>query len=592
MPKKETTADAKETTPASEEPKGHHLSPLRAREIMDNAATTALQNNIFMEELSIGLRAAWPATKVETVDHKRLIIDTRSAITNVNKDFKLLVWDAHNGLVDLTDPKIIQKIDYKATRTPLGALQTIATCTSSEGTSKPPDMSNKCVFLMLEFSDYLNLPLYKAEQCREVVRACLPKFKNKNLMFIFQGASVDIPASLKEYIKPLPYPYPDAKALEYALDHLTQSAMHSNKQVKQPPKEFKELATRAALGLSASNAEATFARACIKNNYVFDRKYVEIVSDETKRGIREQGLVEVVDAKGGFDESFAGYRNARLIIEDDMKAFSKEARAAGVDKPTGCLLGSRAGCGKSQLVKATAAEFTLPLLKIDAGSIKDSKYGESEKRLKKILQLPHIFREGGCIMWIDEAEKLIGAFSRKGDDSTSGTGSCLMQIILTYLQERNDDPMDNAYLMLTFNDGRQLPDALLRPGRFDTRIWLKLPDAAERESIFDLHLSKRKRKCKDFPIEDIVAATKHWSGAEIEGVIKTMTLRAFTRQRKDEANLLTEIIEDIEPAFLNPDSEGHVHERWAMDSHYLQSKELREEVEEVVHEETSSSTLL
>ena len=177
---------------------------------------------------------------------------------------------------------------------------------------------------------------------------------------------------------------------------------------------------------------------------------------------------------------------------------------------------------------------------------------------------------------------MLGAFTKSGDDSTSGTGSCLMQIILTYLQERNDDPLDNAYLMLTFNDGRALPDALLRPGRFDTRIWMMLPKPEEREAIFKLHLQRRNRLLKDFDIKELVARTENWTGAEIEGVVKQMTLRAFRRKTKNEMNLLASVLGDITPAFESSTSDGHSQEQWALESNYLQSRIQREEANTIV----------
>ena len=319
---------------------------------MDTSAE--LQNSEYIDNLTIGVRAAWPATFVETIDHQRLIIDTRTAVKAASEDFKLYTWDASNGLMDVTDPLKSQRIDPKATRTPLGALQHIADCSNK---SKQEIMGQLSVFLMLEFNDYLHMIPYKAEQIREVVRNCLPRFKNRNLMYVFQGASITIPASLRDYIKPMPYPRPDANAMLFTLEQLIGSVRHSKKLKTEPADEFKRLAARAALGLTATNAEATFARAAIKNDYKFNKGYVHVVSEETKRGIREEGLVEVVDAEGGFNDQIAGYETAKGIIADDIAAFAPEARLAGVDKPTGCLLGSRAGCGKSQLVKATAGEF-------------------------------------------------------------------------------------------------------------------------------------------------------------------------------------------------------------------------------------------
>ena len=172
-------------------------------------------------------------------------------------------------------------------------------------------------------------------------------------------------------------------------------------------------------------------------------------------------------------------------------------------------------------------------------------------------------RDRGCIIWFDEADKLFGGFSRTGDDSTSGTGQAILGQMLTWLQERKHDDRDHSYVICTFNNGDQLPDALIRPGRFSTRIWLHLPTADDRRHIFNLHLNRMGRNIEDFEIDTIVKHSNKFSGAEIEGAVETMAKRASARGIEHEQELLLQIVEEVNPAAADANSEYVKQEEWA-----------------------------
>ena len=215
----------------------------------------------------------------------------------------------------------------------------------------------------------------------------------------------------------------------------------------------------------------------------------------------------------------------------------------------------------------------MDVLWISANKILDSKYGESEKRLRAILALPELYLDCGCILWFDEADKLFGSLTSRGDDSTSGTGLRMLSILLTYLQERNYNNADNAYIMATFNDGNMLPDAMIRCGRFNSRVWIGLPEDAEREAILDLHLRKRDRNSDELPMKELVKHTKGCTGAELEYVVSETIKQCFCDSSLSLKDVMVSVAKDLVPQSENEDSECHAQSQWAKRSGFIKQSD-------------------
>ncbi len=123
---------------------------------------------------------------------------------------------------------------------------------------------------------------------------------------------------------------------------------------------------------------------------------------------------------------------------------------------------------------------------------------------------------------IDEIEKgLAGVQSSNFSDG--GTTSRVVGTLLSWMQDKTVP----AFIIATANDVSQLPPELLRKGRFDEIFFCSLPEKQERESIFKIHLEKRKQDSSKLNIKSFVDATENYSGAEIEQAIKSSLLFAF-----------------------------------------------------------------
>jgi SpoVK/Ycf46/Vps4 family AAA+-type ATPase len=143
------------------------------------------------------------------------------------------------------------------------------------------------------------------------------------------------------------------------------------------------------------------------------------------------------------------------------------------------------------------------------------------------------------VLWIDEIDKALSG-TGSSNFSDSGTTSRFYQIILTWLQERTAP----VFVIATANDVLQLPDALLRAGRFDQVFWVDLPVKEEREEIFAIHLGKKKRAKENFDLSKLAEATDGFSGAEIEQLVKD-TIAMRYQLSKGELDIDTQDIIDV-----------------------------------------------
>jgi len=538
---------------------------------LDNNDTAPVSNNAFTAELETRLRYAG-IFAISTTEYVRVFSDIQKACSA--QQYNLVHWDSARGLSLFEEvhenkegPPVWQHKLIADTKNPAKALKRIFSTVAEEDVSLSP-YAKRTLYAFRFFDSYFKVMPQSLEFIDMIINN-LSLLKNNNVSLLFYGPDVHVPCHLADDAFVMEYNMPGEDVISDKLDFIKRSLKHAYPDLEDPTPEFEHQAVRAALGQSAPMAESTFAHAAATTNKQWNKEFIQIVKSQTMQRIKDQGLVQAVSVgnHNSFESAFGGYPWVRQMFSDDLAPFTDPEAytlAKKVPKPDGCLIGSPAGFGKSLLPKAVAWEYNLPLLRVDASCIKDKHYGESERKLSKILSIPReVFGRGGCIIWFDEADKLFGGFSRTGDDSTSGTGQAILGQMLTWLQERKHDSRDHSYVICTFNNGDQLPDALIRPGRFSTRIWLNLPTASDRKNIFKLHLNRMGRSDADFDIDAIVRKSNKFSGAEIEGAVENMCKRAYSRGESDEQSLLISILAETHPAASDANSEYARQEEWA-----------------------------
>ncbi|HUU60236.1 MAG TPA: AAA family ATPase [Phycisphaerae bacterium] len=245
-----------------------------------------------------------------------------------------------------------------------------------------------------------------------------------------------------------------------------------------------------------------------------------------RRRLRQTGVLDYLPPPEAAPK-VGGMATLRKWLRRRSRAFSPEAVAFGLAPPRGILMLGVQGCGKSLMARFVAAEWKMPLLRMDVGSLYDKYVGESERHLRQAFEVAAAMAP--CVLWIDEVEKAFASAAAGAGSAVSdgGLSQRLFGQLLTWMQ----DHPEPVFLVATANDVSALPPELLRKGRFDEVFFVDLPGAEARKEIFRIHLAKRKRDPKGFDLDALVAASEGFSGAEIEQAVVAAMYAAFNEDR-------------------------------------------------------------
>jgi ATPase family protein associated with various cellular activities (AAA) len=270
-------------------------------------------------------------------------------------------------------------------------------------------------------------------------------------------------------------------------------------------------------GFTLSEAERVLTRVIVDDGILSVPDIAQVVAAKNA-DMKAAGLLEFcpIEVKLGDIADLASLK-AWLATRRAVIAAPARAAEAGLPFPRGMLLVGVPGCGKSMCAKAVAADWELPLLKLDTSGIYDKFVGESEKRFLAAIRSAE--RAAPAVLWIDEIEKAFSA----GSDNDGGVSVRILGTFLSWLQERRGD----VFVVATANDIARLPPELVRKGRFDEIFFVDLPTADVRESIFRLHLERRRQAIAGFDLAALAAASEGFSGAEIEQVVVSTLYAVF-----------------------------------------------------------------
>lgn len=243
---------------------------------------------------------------------------------------------------------------------------------------------------------------------------------------------------------------------------------------------------------------------------------------ETKRLIiKRSGIMEFVLNAAGPDQ-IGGMENLKQWMERREKAFGLENIASGLNMPKGVLIMGIAGCGKSLFVKAIAARWRLPLIRLDMAAVYEGTYGSPESSLRKAFKTAEAIAP--CVLWIDEIESGI---SSQGFKAEGGSASRVLGSFLTWMQEK----LAPVFVAATANAIEMLPAEVLRKGRFDEIFYVGLPDVKAREEIYRIHLARQRIDIGSIDIALLAGSTRGFSGAEIEQTVATALFEALSEKR-------------------------------------------------------------
>jgi len=200
------------------------------------------------------------------------------------------------------------------------------------------------------------------------------------------------------------------------------------------------------------------------------------------------------------------------IIEWPLK-YKDKFIEAGVTPPTGVILYGPPGTGKTLIAKAVANESNANFISVKGPEIFNKWIGESEKKVREIFKKAR--QLAPSIIFFDEVDAITK--SRNALDSNDVSNNVVAQILT---EMDGISKLKDIIVIGATNRIDLIDDAFLRPGRFDIKLNIGLPDLKSRKKIFEVYLKKIKKLDKKVKVEDLAKITNGLSGAQIEEVCR------------------------------------------------------------------------
>ena len=234
-------------------------------------------------------------------------------------------------------------------------------------------------------------------------------------------------------------------------------------------------------------------------------------------------------------QSTKGIKFADVAGEDEAKESLAEIvdylhnpqkyTEAGASMPKGILLVGPPGTGKTMLAKAVAGEANVPFFSISGSEFVEMFVGMGASKVRDLFRQAK--EKAPCIVFIDE----IDAIGQKRNSGVNGSNDEREQTLNQLLTEMDGFEENTGVIILAAtNRPESLDPALTRPGRFDRRVPVELPDLAGREAILKVH-AKKIRAADDVDFHTIARMAAGASGAELANIINEAALRAVRNGR-------------------------------------------------------------
>lgn len=248
----------------------------------------------------------------------------------------------------------------------------------------------------------------------------------------------------------------------------------------------------------------------------------------------------------------AGAKEAKeelLEIVDFLKN-PKKFLDIGARIPKGIILMGAPGTGKTLLARAVAGEAGVPFFSISGSEFVEMFVGVGASRVRDLFQLAK--RMSPAIIFVDE----IDAVGRVRGTGIGGGNDEREQTLNQILVEMDGfDPSEKVIVMAATNRPDVLDPALLRPGRFDRRVTIDLPDRKDRLEILGVH-ARKKPLGPDVNLEVIAERTPGFSGAELYSLMNEGAILAARENRKEVTQY--DLIRSIEKVMLGPERKSHI----------------------------------
>lgn len=248
----------------------------------------------------------------------------------------------------------------------------------------------------------------------------------------------------------------------------------------------------------------------------------------------------------------AGCKEAKVELEEivDFLKNPKKFIEIGAKIPKGIILTGAPGTGKTLLARATAGEAGVHFFSVSGAEFVEMFVGVGASRVRDLFKLAKA--SAPAIIFIDE----IDAVGRVRGTGTGGGNDEREQTLNQILVEMDGfEPNEKVIVMAATNRPDVLDPALLRPGRFDRRVVIDLPDRKDREEIMKIH-AKGKPLAEDVNLQLIAERTPGFSGADLYSLINESAILAARENRQKVAQF--DLIRSIEKVMMGPERRSHL----------------------------------
>lgn len=248
----------------------------------------------------------------------------------------------------------------------------------------------------------------------------------------------------------------------------------------------------------------------------------------------------------------AGAKEAKQELEEivDFLKNPKKFLDIGAEIPKGVLLMGPAGTGKTLLARAVAGEAGVPFFSISGSEFVEMFVGVGASRVRDLFTMAK--KAAPAIIFIDE----IDAVGRHRGSGIGGGNDEREQTLNQILVEMDGfEPSAKVIVMAATNRPDVLDSALVRPGRFDRRVTIDLPDRDDRQAILEVH-ARKKPLTEDVNLNIIATRTPGFSGADLQSLMNEAAILAARENRKLVSQF--DIIRSIEKVMLGPERKSHL----------------------------------
>lgn len=486
-----------------------------------------------------------------TTNEERRVMECLKLIS-IKEGYRLCQWDMSAGMIDVEKNVQVATAESEIHSIPQSALGWVIEQSNQDATALAENKKRKArayVYAMFDIHHFL------CGDGSAMIERLLKRFSsiNSSSCIVLIAPAFNCPPGLMSEVTVVDFPFPSKherkRSLKVLFKDLGMKFQHAIKWAKDNEEEL----LNSVAGLTLTECENAYAKSVVKTKR-FD---IPTLLEEKRQIIRKNGILEFCEPRHTFDD-IGGLGTLKEWLSVRKTAFSDDAREFGIQVPKGIIISGSPGTGKSLTCEALSNYYSIPLLRLDMGSVYGSLVGQSEKNIRDAIKIATAISP--CVLWLEEIDKGLSGI-QSSNQTDGGTTSRVFGTLLTWLQEKREA----VFVVCTANNITCIPPEFMRAGRFDEIFFVDLPNLDQRQEVIECLLLRKKRNPEEFNIKDIAIACENYSPAEIEKGINNALFVAFSDNKRPLTtdDILSEMTK-FKPLYNTRKEDIEAQRKWAL----------------------------